>query len=123
WCLGLTLDEWRKADHTGVLCVGGIVALHLMVFGEASHAGRRFRRAMECILPFYSMLVVRAYPFSVQSILMLLLFVLVVLAGRFLFHKTPKTTTTPWYDGRYLAAGLVALAIGGCLYFLPDASP
>jgi hypothetical protein len=118
-CLALSLDSWRRTDHFTSLALGAALALELIHYRGASAHGRTVGRFLTALMPFVVLLAVQAFPFQMQSALLVVAYVALVAIDRFL--RTSRRLTPPnaaEYKARSLIiGGLLLLAAVACYAF------
>lgn len=123
-CLGLALDQWRRADHFTALSLGASLGLSLVHYEFSDADGRSTGRFFTYLMPAVVLLAVLAHPFQLQSALIVVVFVALVAVDRFLRngpHVTPPDERA--YRVKSLAiGGVLLLAAVFCYAFDGDTS-
>jgi len=122
-CLGLALDDWRRADHFTALSLGASLGLELVNYAGASANGQSVGKFLGYLMPSIVLLAVLAHPFQLQSALIVVVFVALVAVDRFLrtgHHHAPPDART--YKPRsLLIGGVLLLAAVACYAIDGDA--
>lgn len=108
---GLLLDQWRRADHFTALLLAGNLGLALIDLVHASAHGRAWGRLAVYFLPVAVHVAVEFYPYQTRSAVLVVLYVLVAAAARFLTFGHDLTPPDPrHYRTRML---VLTVVLGG----------
>lgn len=116
YCFGCLRDELRKNDHAVQLTLAGAYALELLFLD----CGRETGVAWRVWLPFVATLAVRAYPYQLQSVVLVVLYLAVVAADRFFRLGALRLPAAGAYRPRWIGAGAGILLLALGLYFWPS---
>jgi hypothetical protein len=123
-CFGIVPDLLRRADHMAALHGFGALALHMiqydLLLGVVSGRPATAASVTRTLLPWVCILAVMAWPFALQSAVLLLAFLLVVVAFRYLGDPDMKGVPplSQVFVVRWLVLGVVATLLGlGCYFY------
>jgi hypothetical protein len=122
YCFGIMPDLLRRADHVAALNGFGALALHLiqydLIYGIGSGRPAAAAAVARHLLWVVCLLAVFAWPFALQSAVLLLAYLLVVVAVRYLGDPDTKSVGVPAFVTRWLVLGVVAALLGlGCYFY------
>lgn len=118
---GIDVDTARRLDHVSATAAPGAVALTALLLDRGGGASGQLARTL---LPFVVLFAVMAFPFQVQSLVLVLVFVLAVAGDRLLRQSDFQMPSAPpggYTDWRWFAGMLAATVAGVVCFYLPDA--
>jgi hypothetical protein len=119
YCFGLLRDDARKMDNIGAPNLGGALVLHLLLYDR----GRDTGGAARTLLPFVVLVAVFEYPYQVQALVLVALYLLLVAVYRYVRDGELRMPASGDYLGRWLTGGTVALALGFASFSYTSGAP
>lgn len=142
-CLGVPVDQWRRADHTAVLWLIGVLGLHLIMAALARPQSQYFFTITGYLVWPIGYLAVALLPYTLMSGVIMFLYVVFVAAVRLALlpcngdlcgcapdndHSYPDNTTEEGqrqngWTTLWLVVGIGAAAVSLGCYFIGGSAP